>query len=195
MGFLSFLTFAGYGYFDLWHGVATIALLPLFIVGIYRAKNLVKESKPKVSSLPKSGYARLLWLYAYGLLLSGIAILGISVTLVYVPEDLAFMALCGADVDAFSKRLTPVIAHDRSSFGGALLTLGLTLILIFKNLPFTRSLWQTVTLTGLIGFGSALGIHYYIGYTNLVHLGPAWLGLILFLIGAWGTRPTGEDCI
>lgn len=194
IGFLTFLSFVGYGYFDLWHGVATVALLPFFVIGMVRSRSLTNNSLVNSSGLSKNGCARLLWIYAYGLLFAGVAILLISVTLVYVPEDLAFMALCGADVDSFSIRLTPVIAHDRSSFGGALLTLGLTLILIFRNLPFTRSLWQTVTLSGIIGFASALGIHYYIGYTNLVHLGPAWLGFMIFLLGTWTCRPGTKYC-
>ena len=176
VGFASFLCFVGYGYFDLWHGVATLALLPFFIVGLSRARALLsKRNEPNTGALPAKGFSLLLWFYAFGLLLAGVAILIISITSVYVPEDLAFMALCGADIESFSQRLTPVIAHDRSSFGGSLFTLGLTLILIFKKFPLTNSLWQCLLLSGIAGFGAAIGIHYYIGYTDLVHLGPAWL--------------------
>jgi hypothetical protein len=34
-------------------------------------------------------------------------------------------------------------------------------------------------LAGAAGFGCAIGVHYVEGYTNLVHLGPAfaWVGL------------------
>ena len=32
-GFLSFLSYLGYGYLDTWHGAATLALVPLFVVG------------------------------------------------------------------------------------------------------------------------------------------------------------------
>src|SRR5262245_20190242 len=31
LGFGSFLTYLGYGYLDSWHGVATVALLPVFL--------------------------------------------------------------------------------------------------------------------------------------------------------------------
>src|SRR5207249_1559084 len=33
-GFASFLTYLGYGYLDLWHGRATMALLPFFVLGM-----------------------------------------------------------------------------------------------------------------------------------------------------------------
>jgi len=189
VGFSTFLCFVGYGYFDLWHGVATLALLPFFIIGIWKSRALVSEQEEVESgSLPARGFALLLWIYAVGLLLAGLAILGISITSVYVAEDLAFMAMCGADIQTFSERLTPVIAHDRSSFGGGLLTLGVTLILIFRKLPLSNSLWQCLLLSGLSGFGAAIGIHYYIGYTDVIHLAPAWLGLIIFTVGLLGTR-------
>lgn len=191
VGFSSFLCFVGYGYFDLWHGVATLCLLPFFILGLWRARFLISKpiGKAAKAGLNWRGPGRFLWMYAIGLLLGRVAILVISVTSVYVREDLAFMALCGADVTAFSERLTPVIAHDRSSFGGTLFTMGTALLLIFRKLPFTRSLWQSLLLSGIAGFGAANGIHDHIGYTNLIHLAPAWLGLLIFLGGIWGTRP------
>ncbi len=37
VGFVSFLTYLGYGYLDSWHGVATLILLPIFVAGMYRA--------------------------------------------------------------------------------------------------------------------------------------------------------------
>lgn len=189
IGFATFLTFVGYGYFDLWHGVATIALLPFFVVGIWRSRSLRLPAPPKSpATLPFEGFALFVWIYAIGLFLAGVAVVVISITSVYVPEDLAFMALCGADIESFSKRLTPVIAHDRSSFGGSLLTLGLTLLLILRRLPFTHALWQSLLLSGISGFGAAIGIHYYIGYTSPIHLGPAWLGLVVFALGLFGTR-------
>lgn len=190
VGFSTFLCFVGYGYFDLWHGVATVGLLPFFIVGILKSKALISDadSRPK-ESVPARGSGLFLWIYAIGLLFAGLAILFISITSVYVAEDLAFMAMCGADIQTFSERLTPVVAHDRSSFGGGLLTLGITLLLIFRKLPLTYSLWQCLLLSGISGFGAAIGIHYYIGYTDLIHLAPAWLGFGIFLAGIIGTRP------
>lgn len=45
------------------------------------------------------------------------------------------------------------------------------------------SLWQTLALVGLFGFGTAIGVHYPIGYTDPIHLAPAYLGAGLFLSG------------
>src|SRR5437764_3413397 len=38
VGFASFLLYLGYGYLDSWHGAATLALLPCFVVGLARAR-------------------------------------------------------------------------------------------------------------------------------------------------------------
>jgi len=35
-GFGSFLAYLGYGYLDTWHGIATLALLPCFVLGLVR---------------------------------------------------------------------------------------------------------------------------------------------------------------
>src|SRR5262249_35896364 len=42
-GFMSFLAYLGYGYLDTWHGVATLMLLPVFLVGLWRAHKLPTE--------------------------------------------------------------------------------------------------------------------------------------------------------
>ncbi|HEY6328346.1 MAG TPA: hypothetical protein VI756_03340 [Blastocatellia bacterium] len=40
-GFGSFLAYLGYGYLDSWHGVATLLLLPFFIIGLVRSYGLL----------------------------------------------------------------------------------------------------------------------------------------------------------
>jgi hypothetical protein len=47
----------------------------------------------------------------------------------------------------------------------------------------SRNLWQALLLTGLVGFSSAIGVHPAIGYTDFVHLAPAYLGASLFTAG------------
>src|ERR1044071_2301724 len=42
IGFGSFLTYLGYGYFDTWHGTATALLLPFFVTGMIRSRALIK---------------------------------------------------------------------------------------------------------------------------------------------------------
>jgi hypothetical protein len=77
--------------------------------------------------------------------------------------------------------LVPVIAHDRAGFGGGLFSTGIILLLISRQAALTRSLVQIVALMGLAGFGAALGVHPAIGYTDTVHLAPAYLGCLLFV--------------
>ena len=45
VGFLSFLAYRIYGYLDSWHGVATAALLPLFLGGIWKTRGLLPEQR------------------------------------------------------------------------------------------------------------------------------------------------------
>jgi MFS family permease len=103
---------------------------------------------------------------------------------------------------ALNPRLVPLIAHDRAGFGGGLCCCGVTLFFsLWCGCP-SRSLWQAVFTAGLVGFGSAIGIHPAIGYTSLTHLTPAYLGAALFLTGIvltyqparWSSRhQTGTD--
>jgi disulfide bond formation protein DsbB len=74
-----------------------------------------------------------------------------------------------------------VIAHDRSGFGGGLFSTGIILALMTRHAPVTRSFVQIIALMGLAGFGAILGVHHAIGYTDLVHLAPAYVGCAFFL--------------
>jgi hypothetical protein len=47
----------------------------------------------------------------------------------------------------------------------------------------SRSLWQALAIVGIAGFGTAIGVHYPIGYTNITHLAPAYLGAVMFTAG------------
>lgn len=189
-GFGSFLAYIGYGYLDTWHGVATLFLLPVFLFGIWQSKPA--KWNEKIALHPAALFRRakqnglgfmLLSAYCLGLILAGSSILFIGMTSVFVPQDLRFIQLCGLDIQNVSDRLIPVIAHDRAGFGGALLTTGITLYLILSNATWSRSLYQTLTLSGVVGFASAIGIHFYIGYTDLIHLLPAYAGAVLFTAG------------
>jgi len=49
VGFLSFLAYLGYGYFDTWHGVATLALMLMFLGGLVRARGTSRERAEGIS--------------------------------------------------------------------------------------------------------------------------------------------------
>lgn len=191
-GFLSFLAFLQYGYLDTWHATATLLLLPTFVVGLIRARSCVSGRLSIRRAWPKhlppeqarARWGRLLLLScAAGLTLAGLTIVAIGMSVVFVPQDLTFMQLNRAQLQAISPMLIPVIAHDRSGFGGGLLSLGLLLAIMVRNAPVTVSFIEVLVLMGLCGFGAALGVHAAIGYLDFTHLAPAYAGWLLFLAG------------
>jgi hypothetical protein len=193
LGFGSFLAYLGYGYLDSWHGAATLVLLPIYALGMYRSIRILR-GEHSIRTLFRSG-APSSWTTAYGLgrrlllvtslclVLGGLIIMTVGMTTVFVPQDLEFMNLCVGDLEAVNPRLVPLIAHDRAGFGGGVCCCGLTMFFcIFCSGP-SRSLWQALAVTGIAGFGTAIGVHYPIGYTSLTHLAPAYLGATMFVVG------------
>ena len=191
-GFLSFLAYLGYGYLDTWHGVATLFLLPVFLSGMWRGRRLVSGTL-KAASIWKSEYhaapgpeaigRKLLLLCGLGLAGAGFTILVVGMTFVFVPQDVIFIGIQPDKLRVISPLLVPVLAHDRAGFGGGLLSVGLILLMIVWHAPLTRSLIEVVALMGLCGFGAALGVHFAIGYTDFIHLSPAYAGFVIFVSG------------
>ncbi|MBS1553335.1 MAG: hypothetical protein JSU09_00290 [Bacteroidetes bacterium] len=198
LGFGSFLTYLGYGYFDSWHGIATLLLLPFFILGIVRSFSLIKEkaslkdiflTSEKLELRTKQGVGRAMLLFtSIGLFLGGTTIMVVGMTTVFVPQDLEYMKITVCGLDDINPKLKPLIAHDRAGFGGGLATIGLLYFFMLKRSVLSTSLWQVVALSMFIGFSSAIGVHYVIGYTDLFHLLPAYAGAIIALLGLVFTR-------
>ena len=193
VGFGSFLAYLGYGYLDTWHGIATLGLLPCFGLGLWLAHSRllpserthdigIADTRMSWSSSYGLGRAGLL-LASLGLAGGGLTILGVGMTSVFVPQDLAYMGLAADELRAINPRLVPLIAHDRAGFGGGVSTCGMLMVFsVWYSAP-SRSLWQALCLSGLAGFGTAIGIHPIIGYTDGLHLGPAVAGSIVFGTG------------
>jgi hypothetical protein len=192
-GFLSFLSYLDYGYLDTWHGVATLFLLPLFLAGLVRSWSSLKPSrgleaflrirKGNTYSRRHSWGRRLLLAYGGGLVFAGTTILIVGMTRVFVATDLAFVGMSRVEICGVSDRLIPVIAHDRSGFGGGLLSVGLTVIGIVLHATPSRSFHQIMVLSAGLGFISAIGVHFLVGYINFAHLAPAFAGAALFTVG------------
>jgi hypothetical protein len=199
-GFGSFLAYLGYGYLDTWHGVATMLLLPLFIVGLGRSRQFL-EAPRGIRSLCKTdlrtslrtryGIGRALLLAtAAGMIAGGLIIMTVGMTWVFVPQDLEFMGVQPVELQSLSNRLVPLIAHDRSGFGGAICTTGIAVLFCVWCARPSKSLWQVLAFSGVVGFATAIGIHPVVGYTNLVHLAPAIIGAVIFMTGLILTYPT-----
>jgi hypothetical protein len=190
IGFLSFLSYLGHGYLDSWHGVGSLALVPVFLVGIVRSRALIRHaSRGRTSPIllrlaprQRLGHVTLLGI-GLGMLLAGATILTVGITRVFVPQDLQFMGLTVADLNAANPRLVPLIAHDRAGFGGGLLAAGFVVAACALFAVPSRSLWQALAAAGSAGFGAAIGVHPAVGYTDLLHLAPAVAGGALFVIG------------
>jgi hypothetical protein len=193
LGFASFLDYLGYGYLDTWHAVATVALLPTFVVGLIWSRRLLAgERDPVVLLRPARSWRGggiasigrgLLVLTGLGMIAAGLTILAIGATAVFVPQDLVYLGLTSADLRAIDAHLVPLIAHDRAGFGGGLATTGIAVLCCSWCATPSRSLWQTLLLAGSAGFGAAIGIHLLVGYLDLTHVGPAIAGAAVFLVG------------
>jgi hypothetical protein len=191
LGFGSFLAYLGYGYLDSWHAAATLGLLPVFIAGVTRSSCLATSPANGWLRSPEGREANAktragrwgLLLTGASVLLAGCVILFLGTTDVFVAEDLGFMGLTREGLDAVNPRLVPLIAHDRAGFGGGLATTGLILFLCAWYARPSRAFHQALLLAGIAGFGCAIGVHFFEGYTNPVHLAPAFAGAMLFGAG------------
>lgn len=191
-GFLSFLSYLGFGYFDLWHGIGTICILPFFILGLYYSYDKKKQANIKsLQSTNKTFSLKnrlgkghvLLLVNAVALFLGGMVIMIVGMTSVFVPEDLEYMSILVCNLEDINPNLVPVIAHDRTSFGGGLAVIGIILIFIIRNGKPTKILWEILALSISIGYLSAISVHFAIGYLNFLHLLPAFIGYAIFLCG------------
>ncbi len=193
MGFGSFLLYLGYGYLDTWHGVGTLGLLPCFALGLFKTHSTIERPagisslfRPSESIRWDSIFAvgRLLLLVtAFCLAAGGLIIASVGVTTVFVPQDLQFMGLSADDLRAINPRLVPLIAHDRAGFGGGVSCCGATMFFCIWCGTLARGLWQAILLTGIAGFGTAIGVHPVVGYNSFSHLAPAFSGAIMFITG------------
>ena len=192
VGFGSFLTYLGYGYLDSWHGIATLLLLPFFVIGMVRSYQNLEDrtitdlfrSSEKLDVKTKHGLGKALLLFtSSGLVLGGITIMIVGMTTVFVPQDLAFMNITICGLKEVNQNLIPLIAHDRAAFGGGVATIGLLFFFSIRRSQPIVSLKQIVFVGMTAGFGCAIGVHFVVGYTDFIHLLPAYLGMITCYLG------------
>lgn len=195
LGMATFLTYLGYGYLDSWHGWGTLALVPFSVAGAVRARRQLGITAGPASLRPTwrsplSALSRarrrgwqLLLLVALGLVVVGAVISTIGIEVVFVPEDVAFIGLSRAELDAANPRLVSLIAHDRAGFGGAILTGGLLAAGAVLHAVGSRALWQAVAGAGVLAFGPAIVVHHAVGYTDPWHLAPAYAAAGVLAVG------------
>jgi MFS family permease len=193
VGFASFFAYLGFGYLDVWHGAASLALAPCYIFGLAKSHAVLlapddtREKaevfvRPPWRSAQGVGRACLL-AAAVGLTAAGLTILIVGMTCVFVPQDLTFLGFKVGELQALNPRLVPLIAHDRAGFGGAVGCFGVALGFSVWRATFSRSFWFALAIAGAAIFGAAIGVHFAVGYTDATHLGPAFAGAMLYLAG------------
>ena len=205
-GFGSFLGYFSYAYLDAWHALGVGLLVVVFATGLVRARHhlagalawrTVWRPAHRLDAPYRLGWVALL-LGAAGTALGGATILWVGVTDTFVPEDLRFMGLTALELRGLSDRLVPLLAHDRIGFGGAVTTMGVTTTLCLWFGGPSRHLFQAISLAGGVSLAAAIGVHLFVGYTDVVHLLPAVaaaadLLIGLLVVGPWWLRePTGE---
>lgn len=200
LGFATFLTYLGYGYLDSWHGWGTLAMLPFAVGGAVRSRRVLGPPGPPRSLVPhgwasglppgeRTGW-RLLLLVTTGFVVVGAVIVTIGIDAIFVREDVAFIGMSREQLDAANPRLVPLIAHDRAGFGGGILVGGLLATGAVLHAAGTRALWQATAGAGVLAFATAIGVHHLVGYTDPLHLAPAYTGAVLFALGLWLARPS-----
>ena len=204
-GFLSFLAWLGYGYLDVWHAIGTLLLLPVVAVGL--AGTLPAPTWPleapwllaavrnartnPVAPVRVVAGTALVALASFGMIVGGLVILGVGTTTVFVPQDLTFIGSDPDAIRAIDAGLVPLIAHDRAAFGGGLLATGIAALGVAVFAAPSVGRWCALAVAGGFGFGAAIGVHVAVGYLDLVHLGPAFLGLGVLAVGLVLSAPLG----
>jgi dihydroorotate dehydrogenase len=189
VGFPSFFLYLGYGFFDPVHAMAAAILFPMFLLAMRR--NPDRPSLNPVNTRNSREWRLAMWgqlcFITLGIALSigGVVIAGVGVTHVFVPQDLTFMEVTPEQLELANPRLIPLIAHDRAGFGGALFSDAVMLLVLalWGLQQGERWLWWTLLAGGSPGFIAGLSVHYHIGYTDFIHLLPAYLAFALYCTG------------
>ena len=188
-GFFSFFSFLGFGYFDPFHAFVTAVLFQLLLMVMHSDLPLRDEPEaPELTDSPRwrlSQWGQLLFvIHGAVLIVAGLVITKVGMTEVFVKEDLEFMQ---TDIDCFADypSLIPLVAHDRATFGGMLISCGMA-VLLTALWGFRRGqawVWWALTLAGSAAYLSTIAVHWIVGYDSLVHLLPAYGGLALLWLG------------
>jgi dihydroorotate dehydrogenase len=189
-GFVSFFFFLGFGYFDPFHAFVTAIMFQFLLLawqGDLGEAEITQLPNLRETAAWRWGQWGQLSFVIHGVALvgAGVIISAMGCTAVFVREDLEFMDVCPSDLSLANPRLIPLIAHDRASFGGMLISTGLATLAcaLWGFREGARWQWWMLLLAGIPAYVTAIGVHVAVGYTNWWHLAPAYGGLTLLIIG------------
>ena len=123
----------------------------------------------------------LMVIHGAAILTAGVVISSFGVTTVFVHDDLEFMQTTRAALVEANSRLVPLVAHDRASLGGMLMSTGATVLLtsLWGWQRGRRWLWYALAGSGTVAYVTTIAVHWSVGYTSLMHLLPPYGGLLL----------------
>src|SRR6266849_5253488 len=131
----------------------------------------------------------LIRLTAVLLTLFGLFAFFLAATKHFLPHDVAYLGMTSDELCAVKEcRIVHFMIHDRVSFGGALVGIGI-LYLWLVEFPLSQGLawaWWLFVLSGVVGFGSFL-LYLGYGYLDTWH-GMATLALLPCFV--WGLIKT-----
>jgi len=190
VGFFSFFLFLGFDYFDPFHGFVTAVLFQLFALGLY-AKLPGKRLDGAVDWVETPAWRWAQWgqfllvIHSVGLLLAGGIISFIGVQDVLIATDLDFLNTDLATLRDAGSNILPLVAHDRATLGGMLIAAGIVYLLtvLWGLGPGKPWLWHTLWWSALAAYTATIGVHFAVGYIDVLHLLPAFLGLGMMTVG------------
>ncbi|MCU7725699.1 hypothetical protein ODJ79_18375 [Actinoplanes sp. KI2] len=195
VGFPTLFYFLASGFLEPLHTAVTVVLFPMFALAVWRRPAAprwrLRRGGPEHLRRRALTGQLLMISTGLGLLIGGAVVSVVGLTSVFVPTDLGYLGVEAAHLHAVNPRLMPFIAHDRAGFGGALMAAALAVILL-SAWGWRRGeawVWWALALAAAAGFGPAIAVHIAIGYTDLVHLAPVYLGVLLTTAALVLARP------
>lgn len=194
VGFVSFVSYFATGYLDSWHGIGTLCLLPVFWLGVVMVRpRPIRWSiawLPDWWGPPRAVLGRVLVVASgAGLVMAGLTILRVGLTNTFVESDLRFIRSDRDALESVSTRLVPLVAHDRVGFAGGVIVGGL-LVAAIAWWGQGRAARQAIAVAGSVAYGATLAVHVGVGYTELLHLVPVFVGSIAMTVGICAWRIT-----
>jgi dihydroorotate dehydrogenase len=156
----------------------------------YEAQQRAGESEATAPRRP--AWTGWLWITLLGaaLTVGGIAALIVAATRVVLPYDEAFLGLSREQMLVINPRLLDFLAHDRMTFAGIMLSLGVLYSSLAWNGMRRGMRWAAtaVRASGLIGFASFFLFVGY-GYFDPLHAATSVILFVVFVLGMRGQLP------
>lgn len=187
-GFLSFVLFVNFKYFDslpaaFYAGLLLCLLfgLPNRFVNAPRSWNLRNDLAWQLSLAGQVCFVIL----GIGFIVAAINVARLGTTAVFVPEDLLYLHTTAKSIASSNAHLIPLIAHSRAALGGILLPQGIAVLLtsLWGYREGERWLWCTFAAAGLPVFVAALQVYHSIDYLSPWLLARVVVAFVIYAVG------------